>query len=94
MPFRSLTEALGAKVVYDAKTKRTTVTYGTRVFSITDGSPFALTDGKQAALSYSPATLNGSLYVPIKDFGDLLGVQVKWNAGTRTVEVTKAAAAK
>ncbi|MCM3001346.1 PQQ-binding-like beta-propeller repeat protein [Paenibacillus cellulositrophicus] len=94
IPFRSLTEALGAKVAYDAKTKRTTVTYGTRVFSIADGSPFALIEGKQAALSYSPATLNGSLYVPIKDFGDLLGVQVKWNAGKRTVEVTKETAAK
>jgi len=70
------------------------VTYGTRVFTIADGSPFALIDGKQAALSYSPATLNGSLYVPIKDFGDLLGVQVKWNAGKRTVEVTKETAAK
>ncbi|WP_179281216.1 PQQ-binding-like beta-propeller repeat protein [Paenibacillus sp. XY044] len=94
IPFRSLTEALGAKVAYDAQAKRTTVTYGTRVFSIADGSPFALTGGKQVALTYSPANLNGSLYVPIKDFGDLLGVQVKWNAGTRTVEVTKEGAAK
>ncbi|GIP30244.1 hypothetical protein J23TS9_53740 [Paenibacillus sp. J23TS9] len=93
IPFRSLTEALGAKVAYDAPTKRTTVTYGSRVFSIADGSPFALADGKQVALTYSPATLNDSLYVPIKDFGDLLGVQVKWNAGTRTVEVSKEAAA-
>ncbi|MGG3743966.1 PQQ-binding-like beta-propeller repeat protein [Paenibacillus chibensis] len=93
IPFRSLTEALGAKVAYDAQTKRTTVTYGTRVFSIADGSPFALIEGKQAALTYSPATLNGSLYVPIKDFGDLLGVSVKWNGGTRTVEVSKQATA-
>ncbi|MEC0238333.1 PQQ-binding-like beta-propeller repeat protein [Paenibacillus dokdonensis] len=93
IPFRSLTEALGAKIAYDVQTKRTTVTYGSRVFSIADGSPFALIDGKQVALTYSPATLSGSLYVPIKDFGDLLGVQVKWNGVTRTVEVTKGAAA-
>ncbi|MGN7360404.1 outer membrane protein assembly factor BamB family protein [Paenibacillus sp. SAF-054] len=93
IPFRSLTEALVAKVNYDGQTKRTTVTYGAHVFSIADGSPFALIDGKQVALTYSPATLSGSLYVPIKDFGDLLGVSVKWNGATRTVEVTKGAAA-
>lgn len=94
IPFRSLTEALGAKVAYDGRTKRTTVTYGSRVFSIADGAPFAVTGGEQVALTYSPTALNGSLYVPIKDFGDLLGVHVKWNAGTRTVEVTKQATAK
>ncbi len=93
IPFRSLTEALGAKVTYDGQTKRTNVTYGSRVFSIADGSPFALADGKQVALTYSPAMLSGSLYVPIKDFGDLLGVSVKWNGATRTVEVSKGAAA-
>ncbi|MBB6669866.1 outer membrane protein assembly factor BamB family protein [Cohnella nanjingensis] len=91
VPFRSLTEALGAKVGYDGATKRTTVTYGDRSFQIADGAPYAVVGGKQNPLSYAPVTLSGSLYVPIKDFGDLLGVSVVWNGGSRTVEVkTKA----
>lgn len=88
VPLQELAEALGAKVANDAQTKRTTVTYGTRSFSVGDGSPYAVADGKQSTLTYPSASLNGSLYVPVKDFGDLLGVQVNWNAGTRTVEIS------
>ncbi|EFM12420.1 copper amine oxidase domain protein [Paenibacillus curdlanolyticus YK9] len=91
VPFRFLTEAVGAKVTYDQATKQATVTYGDRVFTIADGAPYALVAGEQTALSAAPATINGSLYVPVKDIGNLLGISVVWNASTRTVEVkTKA----
>ncbi|MWC27980.1 stalk domain-containing protein [Paenibacillus sp. MMS18-CY102] len=91
VPFRFLTEAVGAKLTFNNATKQATVTYGDRVFTIADGSPYAVVGGEQTALSLAPVTLNGSLYVPVKDIGTLLGISVSWNASTRTVEVkTKA----
>jgi|GEM_PF-804879 Copper amine oxidase N-terminal domain./PQQ enzyme repeat. len=87
VPLRFLTETLGAKVAYDNKTKSSTVTYEGRVFTITEGKAYALVGGGQQELSFAPVTLNGSLYVPVKDIGDLLGISVSWNASTRTVEV-------
>ncbi|MBD3918508.1 PQQ-binding-like beta-propeller repeat protein [Paenibacillus sp. PR3] len=87
VPLRFLTETLGAKVVYDSKTKSSTVTYEGRAFTITEGKSYAVIAGKQQDLSFAPVTLNGSLYVPVKDIGELLGISVSWNASSRTVEV-------
>jgi len=87
LPFRALTEAVGAKVAYDAASKQATVAYKDRQFTISDGKPYAILTEGQQELSFPPVTLNGSLYVPVKDFGELLGITVNWNAGTRTVEV-------
>ncbi|PWV95212.1 outer membrane protein assembly factor BamB [Paenibacillus cellulosilyticus] len=87
VPFRFLTEALGAQVVYDSKTKSATVTYEERVFTITEGKAYAEVGGTQQELSFAPVTLNGSLYVSVKDIGNLLGITVNWNQSTRTVEV-------
>ncbi|WP_127530442.1 stalk domain-containing protein [Paenibacillus kobensis] len=87
VPFQSLTEAVGAEVTFDAATNQATVTYNNRVFSITQGKSFAITADGQQQLSFPPVTLNGNLYVPLKDFGQLLGIQVEWNASSHTVEI-------
>ncbi|GMK37144.1 hypothetical protein PCCS19_01970 [Paenibacillus sp. CCS19] len=87
VPLRFLTEALGAKVAYDSKTKSTTVSYRDRVFMITEGKTYAEVGTSGSELSFAPVILNGALYVPVKDIGSLLGVTVNWNASTRTVEV-------
>ncbi|MFC5649775.1 stalk domain-containing protein [Paenibacillus solisilvae] len=87
VPLRFLTEAIGAKAAYHAQTKQTTVTYGERIFTIGEGAPYAEAAGKQTPLTYAPAMINGSLYVPIRDFGTLLGVEITWNTGSRTVAV-------
>ncbi|GFN31698.1 stalk domain-containing protein [Paenibacillus xylaniclasticus] len=88
VPFRSLTEAVGATIVYDKESKQATVTYKERKFTIAEGKTYALVEEGQLELSYPPVILNGSLYVPVKDFADLLGIKAVWNASSRTVEIS------
>ncbi|BBH22721.1 hypothetical protein Back11_40660 [Paenibacillus baekrokdamisoli] len=88
VPLRFLTEAIGAKVNYNKQNKQTTVTYGDRIFALSEGASYAVVGGKQIPLTFAPATINNALYIPVKDIGDLLGIGVTWNTGARTVEVT------
>ncbi|RAP73649.1 stalk domain-containing protein [Paenibacillus montanisoli] len=90
VPLRFLVNEIGAKTGYNAQTKQVTVTYRDRSFTLTEGAAFAqATDGSgQTPLTFAPVVLSGSLYVPVSDIGKLLGIQVAWNAGTRTVEVS------
>ncbi|MBM7565046.1 PQQ-binding-like beta-propeller repeat protein [Paenibacillus sacheonensis] len=94
VPMRFLMETIGAKVSYDAASKQVRITYGTTAFIIKEDSAFATQDGKQVPLSYAPATLNGSLYVPIGDIGKLLGIGVVWEPGPRNVVITTSTKAK
>ncbi|MFC4811389.1 PQQ-binding-like beta-propeller repeat protein [Paenibacillus sp. GCM10023250] len=88
VPVRFLTETLGAKAAYDAAAKRTTIVYGERSFVLAAGLAYAVAGGKQTPLTFAPATLNGTLYVPVADAGRLLGIGISWDGGSRTVVVT------
>ncbi|WP_309122654.1 copper amine oxidase N-terminal domain-containing protein, partial [Paenibacillus sp.] len=90
VPLRALFEAVGAAVEYDEATSGVNVAYADRAFTLREGAPFALVGGKQQALSYAPLLMNAAVYVPLRDVGGLLGVEVVWNDDTRTVEITTA----
>jgi len=87
VPLRALFQAVGAKVDFDDDSGNVNVAYGDRAFTLREGAPFALVGGKQQALSYAPALVNGAVYVPLRDVGGLLGVEVLWANETRTVEI-------
>ncbi|SDX62410.1 PQQ-binding-like beta-propeller repeat protein [Paenibacillus sp. CF384] len=88
VPLRFLVGEIGATTSYNTQTKQTTVTRGDRSIILAEGAPFATVGSRQTPLSFAPVILGGSLYIPVSDIGKLLGVEVKWNGGTRTVEVS------
>jgi len=88
VPLRALFQAVGAEVDFDEATGDVNVTYAGRAFTLREGAPFALVGGRQQAISYAPALVNGAVYVPLRDVGGLLGVEVLWVNETRTVEIT------
>ncbi|MCI3922575.1 PQQ-binding-like beta-propeller repeat protein [Paenibacillus sp. TRM 82003] len=87
VPLRSLFEAVGASVDFNAGSGDVDVTYGDRAFSLREGTPFALVAGEQRALSYAPANINAAVYIPLRDIGGLLGVDVQWSHESRTVDI-------
>ncbi|TLS49053.1 hypothetical protein FE782_27660 [Paenibacillus antri] len=90
VPLRALFEAVGAAVEYDEATSGVNVAYADRAFTLREGAPFALVGGKQQSLSYAPLLMNAAVYVPLRDVGGLLGVEVVWHDDTRTVEIATA----
>lgn len=44
-------------------------------------------NGKKAELANSPAIIDGSMYLPLKEVAGLVGVDVAWNEETQTAEL-------
>jgi outer membrane protein assembly factor BamB len=88
VPLRALFQAVGATVHHDQATGLVHVTYRDRVFSLEKDAPFATVGGGQRPMSYAPVAIRDALYVPLRDVGGLLGIDVLWVTETRTVEIT------
>jgi hypothetical protein len=90
VPLRALFQAVGATVDFDEASGEVRVTYGDRAFALKEGAPYADVAGERQPMSYAPTLVNGSAYVPLREVGALLGVDVAWVDSTRTVEIRTA----
>ncbi|MFB9325647.1 TraB/GumN family protein [Paenibacillus aurantiacus] len=53
-----------------------------------NGTITAVIDGKQVTLQAKPKTIGGVTYVPVRIIGEAAGYEVRWDAATRTIELT------
>lgn len=87
VPARLISEALGADVSWDARTRTATVVKGQQVITLTAGSTQATRNGAPVRLD-APATIhNGRLMLPLRFFAENFGATVGWDAATRTALV-------
>ena len=77
VPLRHHAEAAGFEISWNAELARVTVSNDELEFSLAADSPFAIdADGEQFMLEAAPVNLDGTLYVPLSFFTELLGVEV------------------
>lgn len=89
LPIRFIAEALGATVGWDKATKTATVELGEISIAIVIGEEFATVNGKVVELD-SPSFIEDSrTFLPIRFVTENLGAKVEWNAGDKTVTITK-----
>jgi hypothetical protein len=93
LPIRALIEVLGGKVVWNGATRMATVTLGSRTVSVTIGDPMGLVGGRKAAIdpantSVVPVIINGRTLLPLRFIAENLGLDLAWDALTRTVSFT------
>ncbi len=86
--FRSVTEALGASVEWDEKTKTVTAVRGDTVISLTADSNEAYVNGKRYELAAAPEITNDSLMIPVRFISEQLGMKVVWDADTKLITIT------
>ncbi|MFC4099194.1 TraB/GumN family protein [Paenibacillus xanthanilyticus] len=53
-----------------------------------NGTITAVIDGKQVTLQAKPKTIGGVTYVPVRIIGEAAGYEVRWDAASRTIELT------
>ncbi len=85
IPFRSIGEALHAKVEWDTDTKTATYILGDNSYSLIVGSTNAYVNGKPIPVSTVPRIVGGSLMIPIRVFSDILGGSVNYENATRKI---------
>jgi hypothetical protein len=93
LPIRALIETLGGKVVWNAATRTATVTLGSRTVAVTIGNPMGLVGGKKVAIDPAnakvvPLIINSRTFLPLRFIGENLGLDLAWDALTRTISFT------
>jgi titin len=94
LPFRYVSEAIGADVRWDATTKKVTVTLDNTVIELWIGNSTARVNGVDkridpANLSVKPMVLPpGRTMLPLRFIAENLGCDVEWNPQTKAVKIT------
>ena len=89
LPVRAVTEALSnvAIVRWDDPTKTVTITFGSRVISMTVGSNMMTINGVQVAMSAACEITDERAFIPLRDLGYALGLndtKIQWDDATKT----------
>ena len=78
VPLRSMFEAMGASVSYDAATKSFTVQKSGASIQLTLGKSSALVNGESRPLDQAPIVYQGIALVPIRVISETMGGYVQW----------------
>jgi len=98
LPFREISEAIGADVLWDAPSRRITTTFGNRYSIMHIDSPIVtygtftrnslgdmvLGEPSTMLLEVMPQLVDGLTYIPLRAFAETLGADVNWSAATST----------
>ncbi|GGG07475.1 hypothetical protein GCM10010912_60140 [Paenibacillus albidus] len=87
VPFRAISEALEAEVIWNKEERSVTVTRDGITVKLFIDKKLAYVDGKQVTLQAPPAIINGSTVVPVRFVSEALKATVKWEPVSRSVVI-------
>ena len=92
VPLRAVVEHLGGSIVWDAKTRQVTLKARGTTIILTIGKSTALVNGKSLAIDPKnskvvPVLSSSRTMLPLRFVSENLGLQVGWDAETRTITV-------
>jgi hypothetical protein len=85
VPFRAISEALEAEVVWNAEERTVTVTRGDTVVVITIDSLVALVNGEEVTLDVPGQIQSGRTIVPVRFLTEAFNAEVIWDQETTSV---------
>jgi phage baseplate assembly protein gpV len=91
VPFRQITEELGAEVDWDAETKTITCTLDDKTVSLEIGSANMTTSDGNITLDVPAKVIDSRTYVPLRAVSEGLGAEVNWDAESKTITVATSA---
>ncbi len=89
VPIRFVTEAMGAKVDWNGKERKVTITLGSNVAILKIGDVKAQANGYDVYLDAAPTIIvkTSRTVVPVRFVAETLGMDVKWNGTERSVTI-------
>jgi len=88
VPIRIVSENLGFQVDWSKSTKTVTVQDGSQKVTMTIGSQYADINGQRVQMTKAPILRGGTTIVPIRFVSEQMGMQVRWDNGTKSVHLT------
>lgn len=85
VPLAVVSKGFGGTVAWDAVKKQVTVKSGTKTLVFTLGSKAVTVNGVGQTISAAPFVSAGRTMVPLRAVGELLGLQVAWNAVDKSI---------
>lgn len=89
LPIRSVVEAMGGNIDYDADSKKITIKIGDSGIELWIDKTGAKVNGSDKTLDVAPQIINGRTFVPLRFIGDNTGCGVLWEPNTKTVMISK-----
>jgi hypothetical protein len=87
VPMRTIFEALGAKIYWDAKTESVTALKDGIIIFIKLNHSSARVNGKELPLVQPAKIINGYTYVPLRFVSESLEAKVEWNNKSQTIHI-------
>ncbi len=92
LPVRSLIEALGGTVEWNAKTRQVTISLDGNTIVLTIGKNTALVNGIETPIDPNnpnvvPIIINGRTYLPLRFIAEHLNCTVEWSPSTKTITI-------
>ncbi len=92
LPVRSLIEALGGTVEWDAKTRQVTIRLDGNTIILTIGKNTALVNGIETPIDPNnpnvvPIIINGRTYLPLRFIAEHLNCMIQWDPATKTITI-------
>ena len=88
LPVRSVGNALGGDITWDAVTHTVVVEKGVTTVVMPVGESYIIVNEDVVSVSTPAQIINGRTYVPLRVLGDALNCGIKWVNETKTVEIT------
>lgn len=89
VPLRSILEAMGATVSWDAATSTVTSVRGGTTVKLTLGSNVMYVNGTAKTLDVSPFVMHQRTLVPVHAIAEAFGANVGWNQAGRLITIAE-----
>lgn len=93
VPIRFVSEALGAKVEWDAPTATASILYGNTTIHLTEGKNIAYVNGQPVKLNKHVRITRSRTFVPVRFVAESLGARVDWDGTLCIVKIAKGSVA-
>jgi len=87
VPLRFVSEAMGAEVLYNDKTRKVTVLRGNQMIEMTIGQKDYMLNGVRYTSDVAPFTRNGRTLIPVRLFSEKLGFKVGYDEKAKKVTI-------
>ncbi len=88
VPVRALSEALGAKVIWNNDIRTATIVKGDKIVQFTEGKPFYYVDSVKYNSDSTVVIKDGRTYVPLRAVAEAFGKKASWNGEKQLVLIS------